>query len=727
MSEGQTPCGSCGAALIPGVRFCGQCGAALPASRESRPGTPEFRRDRTMTIPGIPTPAAERNLTPTPARLSSDAPGHNPTTPNMGTPAVAQPASPASPAPAVAHPSLVRSGTPPPAPGDPYAGRVLEGRFRLVERMGMGGMGTVYRARHERMNKTLAVKLLNPQVSADPVVRARFQREARAASLLESPHTVAVFDFGETADGLLFLAMEYLRGRTMMQLIRDKGKLSATRSLRLVDQVLKSLEEAHAHGIVHRDIKPDNIFLVDGREGDFAKVLDFGIAKGERLADANAGGDAGPQTRGDLVVGTPEYMAPEQARGVKVDARADLWACGVVLYECMTGRLPFTGDTPVEVLVSLLERQVPSPEPGMIHPAAWQVVEKALQKKPENRFANAAEMRAAIGSALLSMTEVAITPSAAFNIPPTPHGVMEDFDQEMEDALDREAWGEFGRSQRRGKVFAFLGATTVLVGAAYLGVTNFWPAGMPTHEVEPNDVAAQATPVRPGMTMEGVLAEPASGVGDKDLFVLELPDGPQVLSATVTPSGPSTVNLGLTAWVDNRIVFRGFGKKLAHPRIPNLTVQGRVLHLMVREENLVTTTPPTPAAVPYRVLVQPLRAPTPQEEREPNGDTLEAQPLAHAQEVTGFIVPADDEDVYRLSQNGEEDELEVDVVPSAGLQISVEISSADGKRVFTRRGSGAGDRVTAKVATRRCGAPCHLKVTGEPHAGSDPAYRVVYR
>lgn len=688
-------------------------------------------------------PLGGRSSTPTPARPSADPaadvdPARNPGTPalGLGSHAAAHPELPQT----VKLPS-VRKGTPvhqvAPAPdaSDPMVGRVIENRFRIMERLGIGGMGTVYRARHEHMNKTLAVKVLNPTLSADAVVRARFRREARAASLLESPHTVAVFDFGETADGLLFLAMEHLRGTTLAELLRTEKQLPPNRAFRIVGHVLKSLEEAHSHGVVHRDIKPENIFLLEGRDGDFAKVLDFGIAKGERIQEPNGPG-MGPQTRADLVVGTPEYMAPEQARGQPVDGRADLWACGVVLYECLLGRLPFQGETPVDTLVALMERTLPTPPAGSLHPSAWRVVEKALQKKAAQRFESAAAMRSAMENALAEMTQ---TPLAAIMLTPAPlpRGALApligegpdaaDGGDGLEDTLDREAWGAFEGSQRKRRWLAGV-VVAGLVGVAGVGALRLVDRGAPgTQEQEPNDKAVAATPISPGV-MSGVLAAPQDGRKDQDYFVMELPEGPQVLAASVVPSAPTNVSLGISAWVDNKLVFKGYGARVTHPRIQNLTVSGRMLYLMVREERVGTVDSHTPArdAVPYALTIQPLRAPTAGEEREPNDDPADAPTLHHGQTLSALCSPDDDEDTFRLGGTPEDEELEVELTPFRTLALDVAINGADGKRAARRQGK-PGEKVVLKVQTRKCGGACTLVVSGASTGDGEPAYQLVFR
>ncbi|MBI5493710.1 MAG: protein kinase [Deltaproteobacteria bacterium] len=657
-------------------RFCGRCGQRFtdpaPPSPPTVAATPQARaefRQPVVTAPQFPVSAP-----PAPA---AEAP---------------------RPAPAgrARTPALAADGK------DPLVGRLIDGRYRVVDRLGGGGMGTVYRAVHERMQKVVALKVLHPHLGADKMVRARFHREARAASLLSSRNTVAVFDFGESPDGLLYLAMEYLKGRTLSALIRDRGVLSPARSARILGQVLHSLEEAHAQGIVHRDMKPDNIFLVDGDEPDLVKVLDFGIAKGERLSEGGAA-----VTRSDLVVGTPEYMAPEQARGVGVDARADLWGVGVMLHEAMTGNLPFTGPTPVDVLISVMEREPATPPDGSVPPAFLRVLARALRKKPVDRFQSATEMRAALAAAADTLSAVPAGNTPPGSVPPSPP--QPDTLDEL-GAVDREEWSQFESSQQ---VRRWLGLAVgvALMGAVSAGAWALLAApDAVTVEREPNDQAAEANLVRPESVVRGALGVPRAGRADEDLYVLDLPPGPHVLAVGVEPA-VAGVRVGLTVWVDGRLVTGGFGKRLPHPRVRNLGVEGGRATLRVREENAISAAPPYPQAVDYRLEVGALRALTAAEEREPNETVAMASVVPAGGRVNAYLFPADEEDWFRLPAV-EEGELGVEVVPAADLALEVALVAADGRRVARRDGR-AGETVRVEVSARRCGVPCHAVVTAQ--------------
>jgi len=282
------------------------------------------------------------------------------------------------------------------APADPFVGKVVNGKFRVENLIGQGGMGRVYRAHHLTLDRPVVLKMLHRAYSADPQIVQRFQREARAASRLDHPNSIAVLDFGESEDGTLFMAMEYLPGKDLGHVVADEFPLPEARIIRVGAQVLSALAEAHAHGIIHRDLKPENVMVVPRRDNpDFVKVLDFGIAK---IVDA---GESDPKlTQAGLVCGTPEYMSPEQARGANLDARSDLYSMGVLLYQLCTGDLPFQSDTPVGFLTAHLS-DVPVPprqrRPDLsISPALDALITRSLEKDPARRFGSADEMRLAL-------------------------------------------------------------------------------------------------------------------------------------------------------------------------------------------------------------------------------------------------------------------------------------------------------------------------------------------
>src|SRR2546421_3864252 len=268
------------------------------------------------------------------------------------------------------------------------------GNYVIQRQLGEGGMGAVYLAEHPRIGRKVAIKVLLRELSANAQAVTRFFNEARASSEIRNEHIIDVLDFGELADGSSYLVLEYLDGRTLTELLRN-GPLGVRRTLHIVNGVGRALGAAHAAGIVHRDLKPDNVMLVKrGSDAEFVKVLDFGIAK---LSQAQL--EPGMRTKTGALLGTPSYMSPEQCRGLPVDHRSDIYSLGVMMYQMFSGSLPFEADGLGNLLLAHMTQQpVPLAErvPGL-PPHLAQVVARAMEKTPDARFQEVAEMLAAIG------------------------------------------------------------------------------------------------------------------------------------------------------------------------------------------------------------------------------------------------------------------------------------------------------------------------------------------
>ena len=275
---------------------------------------------------------------------------------------------------------------------DSLVGATLAGKYRIDARLNEGGMGTVYRGTHVLMDKTVAIKVLRPSLAADEKIVARFSREARAASRISHPNALSVTDFGEDESGHVFLVMEYLSGKTLKQLIRDEGPLPLARVVDITRQVGDALNAAHEQGVVHRDLKSDNIMLVDTMTGDHAKVLDFGIAK---INEPDGNAVDTNLTAPNLVIGTPQYMSPEQcSQDAEIDARSDIYSLGVILFEMLVGHVPFSGDSPTMVMMKHLQEPVPSilEERTDVPASVARVVTRAMAKVRDNRYQTIPEL-----------------------------------------------------------------------------------------------------------------------------------------------------------------------------------------------------------------------------------------------------------------------------------------------------------------------------------------------
>ena len=286
-------------------------------------------------------------------------------------------------------------------------GTVLDGRYELTDRLGDGGMGTVWVARNVAVGGAeVAVKLMHANLTGDATAVGRFRNEAEIAASLGHPNIVRVFDFGETDDGAPFMVMERLHGESLAERLERDGALPPREAAQVACTVLDALAAAHARDVLHRDLKPENIFLA--QEGDVVtpKILDFGVSK-------ILGDDATRtrMTRTGAILGTPAYMSPEQVMGPTVDLRSDLWTMGVILYELVTGHLPFDAPNYNAVLVRIatsppdpIDRYAPGLDAGLVA-----IIERAMARKPSSRFASAEQMREALGAWLEGRASEVIT------------------------------------------------------------------------------------------------------------------------------------------------------------------------------------------------------------------------------------------------------------------------------------------------------------------------------
>jgi tRNA A-37 threonylcarbamoyl transferase component Bud32 len=406
------------------ARFCGSCGKRIDAIAATTIGLPS------PVIPKPPAPSAAQAAAPMPAPARAPvgatlaaalSPAHHQdSNPALASTVVADPSIvPVAPAPArpggssKAPAPTIPAAAPSIEPSSPAAairaaaqkpeqmiGRTLNNRYFVEAKIGEGGFGAVFRGKQIATGREVALKILHPHNVSDSTIVARFRREAEACSKLRDPHTVTTYDFDEAEDGTLFLAMELLRGRSLHQLQKTEGPFPYKRVLGILDQVAQSLGEAHANGIVHRDMKPENVIIERREEQDYVKVLDFGIAKmisGDREVQA--------LTAVGQTLGTLEFMSPEQLRGQTLDGRSDIYALGMMAYEMLTGGLPFKNiKSPIEIINFHMKE--PPPPPSQLRPdleipeSVDDIIQKMVAKSRDQRHASAEELRAHIAAAL---------------------------------------------------------------------------------------------------------------------------------------------------------------------------------------------------------------------------------------------------------------------------------------------------------------------------------------
>jgi eukaryotic-like serine/threonine-protein kinase len=279
---------------------------------------------------------------------------------------------------------------------------VDNGEYRIVERIGVGGMGSVYKAEQPSMNRLVAIKVLHPRFASREDLVSRFRREARAMSQLSHPNTARVYKFGQLPDGAAYFVMDYMEGKNLAHVVRAEGPMEVERAINIMIQVCGALDEAHRAGIIHRDLKPENIFLTQqGGTSDFPKVLDFGLAK---VSEKQMGRGSMMLTQQGMVFGTPEFMSPEQTQGETLDRRSDIYSLGLILYELLTGKLPFDAEKPIDIMrahvqdtaIPLNQRVAGKRFSSDLEKA----IAKALEKKRDDRYATAVDFALALRACL---------------------------------------------------------------------------------------------------------------------------------------------------------------------------------------------------------------------------------------------------------------------------------------------------------------------------------------
>jgi len=652
---------------------------------------------------------------------------------------------------------------------------VIADRYRLLELLGQGGMGTVFKAEHIRMGKLLALKLLGGAFARDPAAVALFRAEAQIVSRLSHPHTIAVFDFGEIGEAGFYLAMEYVSGRDLSRLLHDHGPLGEARALGIAEQVLGSLAEAHGMGVVHRDVKPANVMLTEQRdEGDFVKLLDFGIAKLRAMPRFLPLEGA--------ILGTPSYLAPEQALGAEVDGRADLYAVGALLYELVSGHPPFQG-SPAQVR-SAHVHLAPPPlvDLAPVSRGFAEVVHRALAKRAEERFPSAHAMRDALLAlrGRLPGEEVSAWPEgpASFEEPVLEPGSLELASRDDFAAVDRGR-----RALRPGWL-----ATAIVLVAALLAAVLAWrrgdlpplldryapslaallPAGarIEGEEWEPNDTAATSNvlalpavgsppptaPFRGPGTMRGHIGAARDEVtGDADVFRIAVPPASRRLTLLAEWSAEASPDQGIPGLDVTLTLNRAPAAGDPHREAPFVAQAhrgpGRPLRLValvgpgsyflaVREVHPEGTRPVEKPDEAYLLRAW-LQEVTPGEEVEPDDAPVMAEgveagypdwrevgernPLGEGTRIVGETA-ADDDDTYAVAPRApsERPELVLLVPGNDELALSAELWMPSGDDLQPgARGTHFGDGIEGQP-----GEVVALRLQAPPTAGAPVLVRL---
>ena len=406
-------------------------------------------------------------------------------------------------------------------------GSVIAERYHITKKLGEGGMGAVYLGEHVKMGRKSAIKVMSQSMANDTDSIARFNREAANAARINHPNVCAIYDFGETPDGVIYLAMEYIEGEALTDLIEREGSLPAHRAVKILRQAGEALQTAHDMGIVHRDLKPDNIMIAKGRDGDVVKVVDFGIAKA-------MGPEEGQNvTKTGLVVGTPEYMSPEQLSGDKLDGRSDIYSLALVFFRMLTGDLPFQADSAQEVMIKRLTDE-PAPlntvlPEGNFPEALQRVLNRALARMPAERYASAAQFA--------NDAEVAIggMPTSAPAAAPDPEGATQVMDAAATAAIARTRVG--GRAKtpdtaqplasrppapKKKPTIAIAAGMVIALAAAGVGGVMVWKGG--------------ETPLDTGVTVTGDTAQRAAADNPQTPAGSNRPETRDTATRTVRPT-----------------------------------------------------------------------------------------------------------------------------------------------------------------------------------------------
>ncbi len=593
------------------------------------------------------------------------------------------------------------------APQDPLVGITVADRYRIVSVLGRGGMGVVYRCEHTKMGKAMAIKLLHGDLARDRKVLERFRREAQAVSRLSSPYTVSIFDYG-TSDGLTFLVMEILEGEDLGRILRARATLSPLRLARICAQACESLAEAHDKHIIHRDVKPENILVMRGKDGlDTIKLLDFGLA---RLRDTEERNEI---TNSGALLGTPYYMAPEVIRGREADTRADIYALGAMLYRGLVGVPPYTGSSPIAVLTKALTDDLVPPSKrkpdGDVPPELDEIVCACLAKDPEQRPQRISDVRDALARYLATASgEVTAT---ALVKPRVASG------QESAKAATRDDVEAFERSLRRGRIagamlflvalIAIASAVVVVLGRRRVEARR--AATALEAEVEPNNSPARATLIAPGTDVRGGIGQRADKAhGDVDFFRLSpIPSGSWRLRVELaTQPNIDTVVEVFRRGTERAVFVANEARAGEREVVAGLSLQpGEEYFVSVHEDE--TSGVPSENISDQYVLRYTLEPAGGEYESEPNDREDLASELSVNTARRGYVENRADTDTW--CPRALTTRAQFRVSPPPGLDLELAVVHRDGRATETIDSARAGAAETATLSPEDGQPPC-LKV-----------------
>ena len=603
--------------------------------------------------------------------------------------------------------SVAVAGDAPGTVADPLIGRVIADRYRIQSLLGRGGMGVVYKAEHIHIGKLMALKLLHGELARDRDTVKRFRREAEAVSRLSHPNTVQTFDFGRD-QGLTYLAMEYLEGRDFGWVIQNEAPLSFQRIARICAQVCASVAEAHAHGIVHRDLKPENVMVIQSRDAkDVVKVLDFGLAK---LRESDGGHTL---TRAGSIIGTPYYMAPEHIRGEDVDARADIYSVGAMMYKAAVGIPPFWASTPMGVLTKhLTEPVIPPTERASqrdLPPEADAIILKAMEKDRELRYARMEDFRDALIEYLIQVGEA--VDSGSGHLSRSASGSSSTSGRRrIAQVATRGDVDNYERRIRRRSWLSYVVVASLLAAAGAASVAlvrGRGPERPPEVESEPNDDPAHANPLPRGLRMRGRIGKRLDTThGDADVFEIRNPGANRhaiKIEVGMLPNidlAVAVVRAGI-----ERPVLRADSAGVGMPEIvPNFPLTSATYYLRVRERWRAGVMPTENISDSYWIRWSIVEEGG-DDETEIN-DSLElANAISVGASRRGFIGWSGDIDLYCLDEDAVGVVAEVSAIPNLDVVLRrVDRASSDSYKI-DQRGAGEGER-SASVPRAQARSTC---------------------